>query len=59
MILALVKGDWFWILFAMLLLGGGGWCATHPTSRGWMWGGAIVIAPVALVGWSVFGSPFS
>jgi hypothetical protein len=50
-------GIWFWIIYVLALVLGGGWAWRTPEARSWAFPGLIFWVLIGLVGWGVFGPP--
>lgn len=50
-------GIWFWIIYVLSLLLGGGWYWRTPALQPWGPIGLIQFILIGLLGWGVFGAP--
>lgn len=50
---------WFWIVFVLWLLFGGGWYWAPETNRRYfgIGGGVVLAVLLGLLGWGAFGAP--
>lgn len=50
-------GNWFWIVYVIILICGGFYGFSSGLDRRWWGGGFVVIVLLGLLGWGVFGPP--
>lgn len=50
-------GNWFWIIYVILVLFGGYLCWPSFNDRRWVGGYAILVVLIGVLGWGIFGPP--
>lgn len=55
----MTAGNWFWIIYIIILICGSFFGFSSGLDRRWLGGGVVVIILIGLLGWGIFGPPIT